>query len=112
MKLGFSGEAFGNLLVISGITGIAIMIVIFILAYKRGIDITKHRFALSLVISYGIMFVVAPFWLSDLSVKWKIIGTSLMLAAGIGNYFAIDRMQRAIRKRKSRKQERNKESPP
>ena len=112
MKLGFSGEAFGNLLVLLCLIMIAVICLIFVVSYRRGIDITRHRFALPVGIGCLIIFIIFPFWLSDLSAMWKIIGTILGLSGGIGNYFAIDRMQRAIRKRKSRKQERNKESSP
>lgn len=97
MKFGFSGEAFGNLLVLSAFILIIVMGLIFFMAHKRGVDVTKHRFALTVGVCSIIFFGVLPFWLSDLSLKDKIVGTILMLAVGIGNYFAIDRMQRSLR---------------
>lgn len=112
MKLGFSGEAFGNLLVLLCLIMIVVICLIFVVSYRRGIDITRHQFALPVGIGCLIIFCIIPFWFSDLSVNWKISGTILGLSGGIGNYFAIDRMQRAIRERRSKKQERNKEGPP
>ena len=103
MKFGFSGEAFGNLLVLSCLVASIVIIVVVIIAYKRGIAVEKHSFGLTLLLSCGFVFVILPFWLSDLSITWKMIGTFLMLCGGLGNYFAIDRMQRMLRKRKTGK---------
>jgi hypothetical protein len=112
MKLGFSGEAFGNLLVLLCLIMIAVICLIFFVSYRRGIDITRHQFPLSVGIGCLIIFCIIPFWFSDLSIKWKIIGTILGLSGGIGNYFVIDRMQRAIRERRNKKRERNTEGSP
>jgi hypothetical protein len=97
MKFGFSGEAFGNLLVLSALVLIAVEGVIFFIAHKKGVDVTKHRFALTVGVSGIVIFAVIPLWFSDLSVKPKIIVTIAALAVGLGNYFAIDRLQKALR---------------
>ena len=107
MKIGFSAEAFGNLLMLSAFIVIIVMGVIFFIAHKRGIDVTKHRFALTVTIGCAVVFAVIPFWLSDLSGIDKIIGTILMLSVGIGNYFAIDRMQRILREKLGDKRKEN-----
>jgi len=103
MKFGFSGEAFGNLLVLSSFVAAIVISAVVIIAYKRGVDVEKHSFALPLLVSCIFIFIILPFWLSDLSITWKMIGTFLMLCGGLGNYFAIDRMQRMLRKRKTGK---------
>jgi predicted RND superfamily exporter protein len=112
MKLGFSGEAFGNLLVLLCLIMIAVICLIYFVSYRRGIDITRNRFVLPFGIGSLIIFCIIPFWFSDLTIKAKIIGTILIISGGIGNYFAIDKMQRAIRERRSKKQERNTEGSP
>jgi len=97
MKFGFSGESFGNLLILSALVLIAVTGAIFFIAHKKGVDVTKHRFALTVGVGSIIIFGVIPFWLTDLSVKDKIIGTILMMAVGIGNYFAIGRLQKVLK---------------
>jgi|SRR5208337_746549 len=97
MKFGFSGEAFGNLIVLNAFLGLILGGIIFIIAHKRGIDITTRRFQLTVGISLLFMLVVIPLLLSDASVKWKIIIAIAALAGGIGNYFGVDMMQRILR---------------
>jgi hypothetical protein len=112
MKFGFSGEAFGNLLILSAIIMVIVMSTACFIAHKRGVDVTTHRFGLTLLIGCAIIFIVIPFWLTDLTIKDKILGTILMFAFGFGNYFAIDRKQRRVwkemaDKKKKEEQENN-----
>ncbi len=97
MKFGLSGEAFGNLLVLLVCIALIIAGIIFVIAHKHGIDVTQRRFQLRVGISGVMIFVIVPLCLSDLSIAWKIIGLIASLAAGIGNYFAIDRIQQVLR---------------
>ncbi len=64
MNFGFSGEAFGNLLVCSGLTGVLLGVYICIRAYKRGVNILTYRFQLSLVFIISVIFTIFPFWLA------------------------------------------------
>jgi len=97
MKFGFSGDAFGNLIILLTVTALIVIGMIFIIAKKRGVDVTTRSFQLRVGISCGIIFILIPLWFSDLSIKPKIIVTILGLAVGIGNYFAIDRLQKVLR---------------
>lgn len=106
MKFGFSGEAFGNLIVLDTIIALAIGGIIFIVAHKRGIDVTTRRFQLMLMVSCALILIIIPLWLTDITIKWKAIITVAGFAAGIGNYFVIDRMQRVLRERLGDKKER------
>ncbi|MGC9964111.1 MAG: hypothetical protein ABSE08_01775 [Syntrophobacteraceae bacterium] len=97
MKLGFSGEAFGNLLIVSGVLGLITLGIVFFIAHKRGINIATRKFALSTGVGAAIVFAIIPLWLTNISIKFKVVGSALALAVGIGNYFAIDRAQRVLR---------------
>jgi len=99
MKFGFSGEAFGNLLVLLVFIALIIVGVIFIIAHKNGVDVTQRMFQLKVGISGAIIFVIVPLCLSDLTIEWKIIGSIAALAAGIGNYFAVDRLQQVLKEK-------------
>ena|SRR5208283_3474688 len=99
MKFGFSGEAFGNLIVLDTIIALVLGGIFFVVAHKRGIDVTTCRFQLTLLVSCALILIIIPLWLTDISIKWKAILTVAGFAAGIGNYFAIDRMQRVLRER-------------
>jgi len=99
MKLGLSGEAFGNLLVVGGLIGLIICAIIFYIAHKRGIDVTTHAFQLRVLFGFGCVFVVFPLWLSDLSIEGKIVGSSLAMAGGLANYYGIDRLQKIAKEK-------------
>ncbi len=85
MMLGFSGESFGNLLVFSTFIMALLIIAISRSAYKRGISIKKHSFSIPLLVIIFSIFIIFPFWLTDLPVKWKLIGTIAGLGATLGN---------------------------
>ncbi len=94
MRLGFSGEGFGNLLVVSTFVGFIFYSFIFFRAYRRGVDVTKTRFVLKSALITVFIFVVIPLWFSDLDISWKLMATIASVAAGILNFFAVDRAQK------------------
>lgn len=96
MKLGFSGEAFGNLLVVAALVSGALIIPVFIIAHRRGVDVTTHRFQIKVFVAAAMIFVIIPFSLCDLSVGSKITGIALMVAVGVGQYIGIDKMRRVL----------------
>lgn len=98
MEIGFSGEAFGNLLVLNALILVLFVPLIFYVSHRRGIDITTRRFQLTVGVICLIVFVVVPLLLSDLSIKWKIIASILSVSAGIGNYFAVCGTEQIIKK--------------
>lgn len=97
MKLGFSGEAFGNLILLMAIIVLIVVGIIFFIAHKKGIDVTARSFQLKVGMVSLIIFGVIPFLLTDSTINTKIIGTILALCIAIANYFAIDKMQQKIR---------------
>jgi len=97
MSFGFSGESFVNLLVLSTIIAILIVFIVFYCADKKGIDINSRFFQLKIGITCAFIFVIIPLCLSDLDMKWKLIGSILSLTAGVGNYFGIDKIQMALK---------------
>ena len=99
MKLGFSGEGFANLLTMSGLLGTLLVLVIFYVAHRRGIDVRSRRFQFKVLSGILLVFLVIPLWFSDLDVLWKLIATIVPLGAGLANYFAIDKMQKVLKDR-------------
>ncbi len=79
---------FGHLLVLVGFAGIIVGLVIFIIAYKIGIDVTSTRFVVKLIVVTCGIFILIPFWLTDLSIADKIVGTVIASVAGLG-YFLL-----------------------
>jgi hypothetical protein len=111
MTLGLSGEAFGNLLVLLAFMALLIVGIIFIIAHKNGIDVTRRGFQLKVGISGIMIFVIVPLCLSDISIEWKIIGSIASLGVGIGNYFAIDQMQWVLKGQFGKKKKNNRQMP-
>lgn len=99
MTIGFSGEAFGNLLVLLTFIGIILCAIIFYVAHKKGVDVTKQKFQLRVLIGIGSVLIILPLCLSDLSGTSKIIGSILAMAGALANYFGIDRLQKVIKER-------------
>ena len=104
MELGFSGEAFSNLLVLSCFIGVVAIFAISYIAKKRGIDANSSRFVLKLGLGFSIIFVVIPLCLSDLSVGDKILASTLALAAGVANFLAIERMKKVFKNKQRNKE--------
>ncbi len=96
MKLGFSGEAFSNLLVLDALVSIPLILAVFIIAHRRGVEVTTHRFQITVLTAWVIFFGIIPFSLCDLSVWSKIKMIGLGLAVVIGQYIGIDKMRRAL----------------
>ena len=99
MKLGFSGEAFGNLLVISTLVGIISCAIIFFVAHKKGIDVTTHKFQLRVLFGIGCILIILPLCLSDLSVISKIIGSFFAMTGALANYFGVGKLQQLVKKK-------------
>jgi hypothetical protein len=110
MKFGFSGEAFGNLMIIGAVIGVLIIFLTSYIAHKRGVDVTTHRFGLTLLIGCAIIFGIIPLWLTKLAVKEKLIVTILAFAFGFCNYFVIDRKQRRVWKEMADKKKKEEQS--
>jgi|SRR5208283_1911863 len=96
MKFGFSGEAFGNLMVLDGIITVIVIPVFYFIARRRGVDIASRRLQIKVLIIWAIIFGFPPLWLSDLTIKQKTIVTVLALAGGAANYFGLDMMKRKL----------------
>lgn len=99
MKFGFSGEAFGNLLVISSFLGIIACAIIFYAAHKKGIDVTSQKFQLKVLIGIGSLLIILPLCLSDLSVTSKFFGSFFAMGGALANYFGIDKLQKIIKRK-------------
>ncbi len=99
MNIGFSGEAFGNLLVLATFVGIIVCAIIFYVAHKKGVDVTTQKFQLRVLVGIGSVLIIFPLCLSDLSPASKIIGSFLSMAGALANYFGIDRLQKLIKKK-------------
>lgn len=97
MKFGFSGEAFANLIVISAFVMIIAVGLIGITLHKKGVDVTKHKVGLTVGIGCLLIFGIIPFWFTELSILDKFILTAIAVAFAVGNYFAIDKMQRTLK---------------
>ena len=97
MKLGFSGEGFGNLLVLNAFILVIIVFVACWIAPRRGIDIKTTRFQLSLLLGCVFVFGVIPLWLSDLPVEWKVVITAGTGSVAIGNFFGTGRLQKIVK---------------
>ncbi len=96
MELGFSGEAFGNLLVLDAFVSIPLIFAAILIANRRGVDVTARRFQVKAIIACAIIFLIIPFSLCDLSLWSKIEGIALSLAVGVGNYIGIGKMRRVL----------------
>jgi hypothetical protein len=99
LKLGFSGEAFSNLLVTLTLLGIISCAIIFFVAHRKGIDVTTHKFQLRVLIGIGCILIVLPLCLSDLDVISKIIGSFFAMTGALADYFGIDRLQQLIKRK-------------
>ena len=97
MRLGFSGEAFGNLLLLLGMGMLIFITTVSIVAHKKGINVTEKKFMLTLSMGAATIFVVIPLWLTELLFKDKIVISTIATLVGLANYYAIDRTQRALR---------------
>jgi hypothetical protein len=97
MKLGFSGEAFGNLLVLNAFIVIIIVFVAIWIALKRGINIYSTRFQLGLLFGCVLIFCIVPLLLSDLAIKWKIIAAIAALSGGLANFLGTGIMQKTVK---------------
>lgn len=98
MKIGFSGEGFANLITLLTFAAILFYSIFYFIAYKRGINVTSRRFQFKVLTSIVFIFIIIPLWFSDLDVLWKLIATIVPLTAGLLNYFAIDKMQKFLRR--------------
>ncbi len=99
METGLSKEAFGNLLFICAIIGIIVVFVICYIAHKKGIDITSIKFQMKVLFGVGLIFGIFPLMLSNLSLKHKVIGSSLAFIGGLINYLGVGRLQQIFKKR-------------
>ncbi|HNS79681.1 MAG TPA: hypothetical protein PKM17_13620 [Syntrophorhabdus sp.] len=99
MNTGLSGESFGYLLLLMTGVYLAVGLSIFFIARKQGVNITSRRFVLITSLSCGLIFIIIPFWLTDLALQHKIIGTVFMLFVSLCNYIVIDRLAKALRAR-------------
>lgn len=108
MEFGLSGEAFHNLFVASGVAGIGVMSLIMLIAKRRGVNISSHRFIVTLGMIILLIFVGIPFSLTpEFSPLQKVGLIGFMLAVGIFHYFAMDRMQHNFAEwRRERKEKR------
>src|SRR5208337_279511 len=110
MKIGFSGEAYGNLIVLCAIIGSMVIIAFYYMARRRGVDITNRRLQIKVTTMIVIIFGVIPLWLSDMSIKDRVIVTILASAVAAANFLGVDTMQRILRdkfgvkKKKERKE--------
>jgi hypothetical protein len=96
MKLGFSGEAFSNLLVLNAFVMGPIILAVCIIAHRRGLDVTTHRFQITVLVTVVLIFVIIPISLCDHPIRTKIIGIALGAAVCAGNYVGVDRMRRVL----------------
>lgn len=103
MELGFSGEAFGHLLLLSVFIALVVIALIFIIAKKRGVDVTSNRFQLKVGISCLIIFGIIPLFFTNDTLITKIIISILGLAGGIANFFAVDKIGRVLKDRFKKK---------
>ncbi len=93
-----SDQDFITMLVVGGIFAIAVGCVILFAAKKKGVNIQNRAFAVSTALSCGFVFMIAPIWFTDLSLKFKILATLAMLLFPLVNVLAIDRVARALRR--------------
>lgn len=98
MNYKLSGDEFINILTILTLIGALLVLIIFYIANRRGVDVTKKDFGLKVAIPLTCIFIVVPLLISDLDVLWKLIISIASLAAGLANYFAVGRMQDFLRK--------------
>jgi uncharacterized membrane protein YhaH (DUF805 family) len=103
MEIGLSGPGFGKLLILLGLVSLIIVFGIFAIARRRGVDTNTHRFGLTVAFSCLILFVLIPLWLTDISTKWKIIATVLVIGVGVFNYFGISQQQKRAKEKADRK---------
>ncbi len=96
MELGFSGAGFGNLLVLDTFVALLFIGLIVFISYRRGVDITTHRFQITVLTIVVTVFLIIPFSLCDLSVWSKIEIIALAVAVIVGNYIGIDKMRRVL----------------
>jgi Ca2+/Na+ antiporter len=96
VEIGLSGKGFGHLLLLLGVVSLIVIFATFTMARRRGIDTTTHRFILMVAVSCLVLFGIVPLWFTDISTKWKLIGTILALAVAILNYFGTDRLQKKL----------------
>ena len=97
MKLGFSGEGFGNLLVLNAFIVIIIVFVAIWIAPKRGINIYSRRFQAGVVIRLRVCFFMIPLFLSDLPAVWKIGVAIVALSGGLANFLGTGIMQKIVK---------------
>ena len=97
MKFGLSGGEFGNLIALMAGVAVVIAFPLFYIAKKMGFDTNSRTFQLSAGVLGAIILIIIPFCLSDLPITYKIFGTILALAVGVGNFLATDRMGKRLR---------------
>ena len=78
---------FGHLLLLSSLVGMAVGIVVIVIANKKGIDISSLRFILT-VTSIMAMFFIIPILLANIPIKGKIFILGLSITVG-SVYFTI-----------------------
>ena len=100
MEISFTGEGGANLIFIGTMCGIVATGVYFYTSHKRGIEVTKIQFQTKALLCFGLIFVVFPFCLTDLSPFNKIIGSSFALVGSFLSFFGIHRIKKIIMKTK------------
>ena len=103
MELGFSGEAFGHLVLLMVFIALVVIALVFIIAKRRGVDVTSNRFQLKVGIYCLIIFFIIPLFFTSLPLVPKIIISILALAGGLANFFAMDRIGKILKDRFKKK---------
>ena len=103
MDVTLSREAIENCIIAWISLGMIGMALTAYIAHKRGKDITTHKFQLKLLLGFGYFFVILPLFLSNLKLWQKIIVSIVAISGALLHYFGIDRLQKTIKNKYSKK---------
>jgi hypothetical protein len=94
----FVAQNFDYILLIGLGAYILVFLVAFIVFYKKGVDVTRPRFIVSLSLSCVFMFIAPPIWFTGIPLIYKIIATIFGPMGAVANYLAINRIGHVLRR--------------
>jgi hypothetical protein len=92
------GNSISNILGVGVVLSVFVIIVIYVIAYKKGIDLSSGKCVISIGLGCLIVFCILPLWLTNMPIYLKIIITIASVAAGISNFFVVDKVSKFISK--------------
>ena len=93
-----SDDQFVVATLIMGSVSATVSLTIYFALKKKGYNVQTRKFAYLLGLGCGLIFVVPVFWFTDIPLKWKIMGSLLILITPLARLLPVDLLSDTINK--------------